>query len=109
MSIHGVKQESTQSPMQRDALTGALNREGFQRVLEQALSTPERHTALLLIAIADLSRIGDDYSASARVAVMREMGAALCRFESETVCVARVDEGAFAAVVRDHTPDALST
>jgi diguanylate cyclase (GGDEF)-like protein len=92
-----------------DPLTGTLNRDQFRQRLEQALDEPEHHTALLLIAVADLHLIAQKHGEVARDEVMRQLGRTLLSFASDSISIARVDQAAFAAILRDIPPAQVST
>ncbi len=91
-----------------DPLTGALNRRGFMRALEAAISAVERYghpAAVVFIDLDGFKAINDNFGHAAGDAVLRHVARLLLGHVRESDCVGRLGGDEFAVVLARATPE----
>jgi len=96
-----------ESLAERDPLTGALNRRGFMRALETAISAAQRYqteAAVLFIDLDGFKAVNDQFGHAAGDAVLQHVARLLLAHVRETDSIGRLGGDEFAIVLARATP-----
>jgi diguanylate cyclase (GGDEF)-like protein len=91
-----------ESLAERDPLTGALNRRGFMRALDAAISAVERYqtpAAVVFIDLDGFKAVNDSYGHAAGDAVLQHVARLLLAHVRESDCVGRLGGDEFGVVL----------
>lgn len=83
-------------PGKRDALTGAVNKSTFQKIVEDALAGGHGQGCLLLVDVDHMQEINDSYGRETGDRVLQNVYSALRANFREEDCIGRLSEDTFA-------------
>lgn len=83
-------------PGERDALTGAVNRKTFLRIVEKALAGSGEHGCLVLVDVDHMREINEQFGSETGDCVLRAVAAALRENFRAVDAIGRLEEDLFA-------------
>lgn len=95
-------------PGQRDALTGAVNRSTFQRVVEDALAGEHGQGCLLLVDVDHMQEVNDSYGREMGDRVLQTVYQALRAHFRAGDCIGRLAEDTFGVWIEELSAEHVS-